>query len=82
MSSLHHNGPPFAVLELDEHELKYLMTMLGMAHEQADGMFKYACEMPSSNPQALHRSTLIFTSTTDRVVTERLLERLRVAGST
>jgi len=70
------NNPPFAVLELDEEEAKFLTKWLLISKAETEHDFKDACSMSSSDPRATHRASLVMMLGAEEAMAEDLGERL------
>lgn len=51
------NNPPYVTLELDEHEAEMLQRLLTRDRAMVGMDFREVCEMSSSDPRSIHRSS-------------------------
>lgn len=73
------NNPPFAVLELNEDEHKYLVKLLALSNRQSFKALQEIAGMSSKDPRAADRSSLIFGCSADIDITASFLDKLEKA---
>lgn len=75
------NNPPYAIIELDEEEYKYLCALVHRANQCAEANRLAVCSMSSNDPRSSDRATLLLAATADIVMTDHLYnEKLKKAN--